>query len=88
MHTEEKTIFDNIFLDRIVDANAFVELMGTIPNDVNAISGNYVVNGKSILGLCSLNLCQPIRVEINGKVDKEFSDKVMAFKKPLVKDND
>ena len=79
----EQTTIENINLDKIGTANTFSSLMGTVPNDITAFSGCYVVNAKSILGLLSLDLSKPISIKIDGEVPQEFVEKVERFKEAI-----
>lgn len=79
----EQTTIENINLDKIGTANTFSSLMGTVPNDIIAFSGCYVVNAKSILGLLSLDLSKPISIKIDGEVPQEFVEKVERFKEAI-----
>ncbi len=76
----EQTTIENINLDKIGTANTFSSLMGTVPNDIIAFSGCYVVNAKSILGLLSLDLSKPISIKIDEEVPQEFIEQVKRFK--------
>lgn len=79
----EQTTIENINLDKIGTANTFSSLMGTVPNDIIAFSGCYVVNAKSILGLLSLDLSKPISIKIDGEVPQEFIEQVKRFKEDV-----
>ena len=46
------------------DIKKFVNETRTFTSDINVRSGNYVVDGKSILGLFSINTSNPIEIEL------------------------
>lgn len=46
------------------DIKKFVNEARTFTSDINVRSGNYVVDGKSILGLFSINTSNPIEIEL------------------------
>ena len=46
------------------DIKKFVNEARTFTSDINGRSGNYVVDGKSILGLFSINTSNPIEIEL------------------------
>lgn len=46
------------------DIKKFVNEARTFTSDINVRSGNYVVDGKSILGLFSINTSDPIEIEL------------------------
>lgn len=59
----------NVNLPTIKDVKDFVNLVNEFPNEVKVSSGNYIVDGKSILGLLSLDLSKSVTVEVVGVVD-------------------
>lgn len=69
-------------LSNISTLQKFVNVASSFEDDIVAISGKYTVNAKSIMGLLSLDLSYPVRVEIlsNDKnVTSQFSDKIGIF---------
>jgi len=57
-------------LNKIADVRKFVEIASAI-NEVKVRSGNYIVDGKSIMGLFSLDLSKPVEVELSEDASKE-----------------
>ncbi len=55
-----------VSLHTVNDVKQFVSAASTIPVDVDVISGRYTVDGKSLLGLCSLELERPVLVRVYG----------------------
>ena len=55
-----KTI--NIRLNTIADVRDFVNIVSKSEIDVDLKSGRYVVDGKSIMGIFSLDLLAPIQL--------------------------
>ena len=53
-------------LTSVSDIKAFVDAASRLDCDVDVICGRYLVNGKSIMGLFSIDLSEPIRVEVHG----------------------
>ncbi len=47
----------------------FVNITGQLNYDLDLISGRYVVDGKSIMGIFSLDLTKPIEVKIINRMD-------------------
>lgn len=56
-----------IHISTIEDAKRFVEICSYYSDEINVYSGRYVIDGKSIMGILSLNLLEPIDVEIISK---------------------
>ena len=48
------------------DIKTFVDAASRLDCDVDVICGRYLVDGKSIMGLFSIDLSEPIQVEIHG----------------------
>ena len=55
-----------VSLSSIEDVRQFVNAATRCPCEVDVLSGRYVVDGKSIMGLFSLDLSQPVKVEVRG----------------------
>ncbi len=54
----------NIQLNSINDVKLFVNTVSNYSCDIDLTSGRYVVDAKSIMGIFSLDLSKPIKVEI------------------------
>ena len=53
-----------VSLASINDVKSFVNIVSKYDFDVDLISGRYVVDAKSIMGIFSLDLSKPIDVEV------------------------
>jgi len=53
-------------LNSITDDKDFVNVACAQPFDIDLISGRYVIDAKSIMGIFSLDLAKAIRVEVHG----------------------
>lgn len=53
-------------LTSISDVKDFVSAATVQPCDIDVVSGRYTIDAKSIMGLFSLDLTKPIRVEVQG----------------------
>jgi phosphotransferase system HPr-like phosphotransfer protein len=67
-----------IFLDNMEKVKNFVSLAMTKDYDVDLISGKYVVNGKSIMGVFSLDLTKPLMVNANT-TDEAFAEEIKEY---------
>lgn len=56
----------NILLKSINDVKDFVNIVNKYDFDVDLTSGRYIVDAKSIMGIFSLDLSKPIKVEVHG----------------------
>jgi len=65
----------NIKLSAIADIRNFVDIATKYPNDIDLSSGRYIVDAKSIMGIFSLDLMQPIELTAHGDdTDKLFEE--------------
>lgn len=67
-------------LNTMEEIKIFVTYLNQFPNDVDVSSAQYVVDGKSILGVFSLNLDMPLTVKFHGEVSPELMEKLNQFK--------
>ncbi len=65
----------NIMLSTINDVKIFVNVVAKYDFDVDLISGRYAVDAKSIMGIFSLDLAKPIKLEAHcDSCDAFFAD--------------
>jgi len=74
----EKIIINLNSVDKV---KAFVNTVINYDGDVDLISGRYVVDGKSIMGIFSLDLSKPLEVQFHegGTPVEEEVKKIAAF---------
>lgn len=70
-----------VSLSSIEDVRQFVNAANRCTCEVDVLSGRYVVDAKSIMGLFSLDLSKPVKVEVHGAdADRAaFEESVAAF---------
>ena len=56
----------DIQLNSINDVKVFVNTVAKYSFDIDLISGRYIVDAKSIMGIFSLDLSKPIKVEVHS----------------------
>lgn len=56
-----------VLLGTINDVKEFVNIVTQYDFDVDLISGRYAVDAKSIMGIFSLDLSKPIRLDIHSE---------------------
>ena len=71
-----------ITLSSVNDVKTFVGLASACPCEVDVISGRYLVNGKSIMGLFSIDLSGPVSVELSK--DGEEAEKLKNRLQPYM----
>ena len=69
----------NVMLGTINDVKEFVNIVTKYDYDVDLVSGRYAVDAKSIMGIFSLDLSKPIRVDIHAEEAGEFLAAVQKF---------
>lgn len=65
-------IEEKIFLKTLDEVRDFVALAVTKPYDIELLSGKYVVNAKSVMGVLSLDLTAPLTMVANTETDTEI----------------
>jgi len=69
----------NIMLNSINDVKTFVNTVNKYDFDIDLTSGRYVVDAKSIMGIFSLDLSKPIKVEVYTDDVGGFMDEMKPF---------
>ncbi len=68
-----------IFLKTLDDVKSFVAIAVTKPYDIELLSGKYVVNAKSIMGVLSLDLTSPITMVANTDTDMNILEEIETY---------
>ena len=68
-----------VSLASINDVKSFVNIVSKYDFDVDLISGRYVVDAKSIMGIFSLDLSKPIDVEVMTDDCDSLIDEIKPF---------
>lgn len=68
-----------IQLKTIDDVKDFVNIVSKCSYDVDLTSGRYTVDAKSIMGIFSLDLSKPIKVEVFSDDCEEFLNEIKRF---------
>ena len=67
-----------VSLSSIEDVRQFVNAATCCPCEVDVLSGRYVIDAKSIMGIFSLDLSRPIDLNIHAEGDAEEILTVLA----------
>ena len=73
----------DISLNSIDKVKNFVNLINRYDNDFDLVSGRYVIDAKSIMGIFSLDLSKPIALNIYAD-DKDIAEILTALEPYLV----
>lgn len=68
-----------ITLSSINDVKNFVNIINRYDFDADLTSGRYVVDAKSIMGIFSLDLSRPIKIQVHSDNCDAFMDELKAF---------
>ncbi|MDD3833625.1 MAG: HPr family phosphocarrier protein [Oscillospiraceae bacterium] len=66
-------------IDTVLDAKRFVSICNAADFDIDLVSGRYVVDAKSIMGLFSLDLSKPLELQADCDEDNVFLKKLEPF---------
>lgn len=69
----------SIMLKSINDVKDFVNIVNRYDFDIDLSSGRYVVDAKSIMGIFSLDLSKPIKVEAHMEDCEDFCSEIEKF---------
>lgn len=69
----------DLYFKTLEDVKKFVNLAMLKDYELDMISGKYVVNAKSIMGIFSLDLTKPITLEAHTEDDAELMDELAPF---------
>lgn len=73
-----------IRLSTIADVRDFVNIVNRTDADIDLVSGRYVVDAKSIMGIFSLDLMQPIELTVHSDDEAVVADLMTALKPFIV----
>lgn len=68
-----------VMIDTIDKVREFCNLCTMCTNDVTVYSDKYIVSGKSIMGLFSLDLSKPVKAEFCGDIPYEVTEGMKSF---------
>lgn len=80
IHIKEVVIMQSVqvSINTMEKVKAFVNDITKFEYDFDLISGRYVVNAKSIMGIFSLDIRKPIRLNINTEENTDAVLKVLS----------
>lgn len=55
-----------VFLNTVEEVKAFVDIITPYPFEIDLISGRFLVDAKSMLGIFSLDISKPVRMDIHA----------------------
>lgn len=73
----------NVSLDTIDKVKSFVNLINTFDGDFDLVSERYVIDAKSIMGIFSLDISNPLRLDIHD--NSNMTDPETVLKDFIIK---
>ncbi len=74
----------HILIDSIVKVKSFVNEIAKFDCDFDLISGRYVIDAKSIMGIFSLDISKPIELDIHATDEADAAEIMNAIKEYVV----
>lgn len=70
-----------VLLTSVTDVKAFVDAASLYPHEVDIKAGRYLVNGKSIMGLFSVDLSGPVTVQLaqDGEEAQQLKSRLQSY---------
>ncbi len=68
-----------ISLNSIEKVKSFVNDIARFDSDFDLVSGRYVIDAKSIMGIFSLDLSKPISLNIHADSDTEILETLKSY---------
>ncbi len=66
-------------LNAISDIRDFVTAATNCESRVEAVSGRYIVNAKSLMGLFSLDLSKPVELRVHSDNPEKFYNSIKSY---------
>ena len=77
-------ITKTILLNSIKKVKDFVNTVNKFEGQIDIVSGRYVINAKSIMGIFSIDLVDPLELHIHVDTEEEFNVDISEFIYPPV----
>lgn len=71
--------YKTITLASIEDVKRFIAVVSDAPYDMDLVSGRYVVDAKSIMGIFSLDLSKPLNLRIHAEDPGALLEDIAQF---------
>jgi phosphotransferase system HPr-like phosphotransfer protein len=72
-------IGQKVFLETLADVKSFVAIAANKPYDIELLSGKYIINAKSVMGVLSLDLTHPLTMVANTETDNEILTEIEKY---------
>ena len=65
-------------INSVEKVKAFVQITSRVDFEADLVSGKYVVDAKSIMGIFSLDLSKPIELKVCGKENRKTAESMLS----------
>lgn len=72
----------SIFFNQPEDISKFIDIVSQIDGDVDMVSGNKIVDAKSLVGVLALSKSNKLEIVVHSEYDRDLEDKIKPFLKP------
>ena len=72
-------IEQKVFLETLDDVKTFVAIAAGKTYDIELLSGKYIINAKSVMGVLSLDLTHPLTMIANTETDEEILTEIKKY---------
>lgn len=70
---------EQVLLNSMEEIQEFNRVVGQYEYEVDMVSGRYVIDAKSLMGILSLDLSKPVTIQMQGNPNEEFLEKLEKF---------
>lgn len=70
---------EQVLLKSMEEIQEFNRIVGQYEYEVDMVSGRYVIDAKSLMGILSLDLSKPVTIQLQGNPDETFLEKIEKF---------
>jgi len=70
---------EKVLLGSMEEIQEFNCIVSQYEYEIDMVSGRYVIDAKSLMGILSLDLSKPVTIQMQGTPDREFLEKMKKF---------
>lgn len=74
-----------IQLNNVHDIEEFSDILNNIKYEMDIVQGRYIIDAKSLMGLFSLDISMPLKLQIYCKNEEEYSRIIEKISKYIKK---
>lgn len=70
---------EKVLLKSMDEIQEFNRIVSQYQYEIDMVSGRYVIDAKSLMGILSLDLSRPVTIQMQGTPDEEFLGRMKKF---------